>query len=215
MSKPIIGIVGGIGCGKSAVSQACHRRGAVLVEGDRIAHASHQQPEIRDQIFARFPTVRGADDKVDRRKLGGIVFANPAELRALEAIVFPWIHAEIRREIAEAQQNPDIGWIVLDAAIMFETGWATECDRILYVHAPRAIRQQRVLTRGWSAAELVRRESLQWPLARKAAAAHGAIDNSGSLESLERQIDHWVQRWELIQRSNRSASTTSDADFRP
>jgi len=197
MSKCVIGIVGGIGCGKSAISRGFHDRGATLIDADRIAHAAHGDPLVREMIFSRWPIVRNDDDTVNRRNLGAIVFADVMELRVLESMVFPWINAEIRRQLSESAANSQALWTVLDAAIMLETGWSHVCDQILFVHAPRAIRAERVRSRGWTAAELNRRERMQWPLTRKAAVASGAIDNSGSLNDLEPQLAAWMREWNL------------------
>jgi dephospho-CoA kinase len=192
----VIGLVGGIGSGKSEVAQALARRGGCVVAGDPLGHAALRQPEVRDRVVARWGAgVLGPDGEVDRRKLGAVVFAAPGERAALEALVHPWIGRRLREQLDAARADPAYAFAVLDAAIMLEAGWGGACDVIVYVHAPRAVRRRRVGgQRGWTAAEFDARSGAQLPLAAKAARAHAAIDNSGGPEQLEAEVDALLGR---------------------
>ena len=189
--KRIIGLIGGIGSGKSRVATAFAKRGARVISGDQAGHEALKQPEIRDAVEKRWG--KGLIDEkgeVNRRALGRIVFAKQEELRALEAMVFPWIGQRLRDEIAAAARDVQVPLIVLDAAVMLEAGWNNVCDRIVYVHAPRDARLRRLAeTRGWTAKEVAARESVQMSLTEKATRADLAVDNSGSPEELERQVE--------------------------
>src|SRR5205085_8224108 len=113
-----------------------------------------------------------------------------------EAMVHPWIKDRIRAEVEAARADASVRWIVLDAAVMLEAGWHDVCDRLVYVEAPREARLRRVAEqRGWTAGEMEARESAQLPLTAKAAHADHTLDNSASLEQLERQVDDLVRRW--------------------
>jgi dephospho-CoA kinase len=204
---PVVGLVGGIGSGKSQVAAALAKRGGRVVAGDPLGHAALRQPDIRDRVVARWgPGVLDAAGQVDRRKLGAVVFADPAERQALEAIVQPWIGRRLREEIRAAQRDPAVAFVVLDAAVMLEAGWESACDLLVYVHAPRATRLQRVAgQRGWSAAEAAARERAQWPLTVKAARADVALDNSGPPADLEPQLDALLARLRLAVGGPRSA----------
>ena len=189
--KRIIGLIGGIGSGKSRVAAAFAKRGARVISGDQTGHEALKQPEIRDQVEKRWGKAL-IDEKgeVNRRALGRIVFAKQEELRALEAMVFPWIGQRLRDEIAAAARDVQVPLIVLDAAVMLEAGWNNVCDRIVYVHAPRDARLRRLAeTRGWTAKEVEARESVQMSLTEKATRADFAVDNSGMPEELERQVE--------------------------
>jgi len=127
---PVIGLLGGIGSGKSQVAALLARRGARVIAGDELAHEVLRQPAIRDAIAARWG--RGMLDEqgqVQRRRLGAIVFADSCERRALEAMVHPWIQGRIARQVAAAREDPAVRLIVLDAAVMLEAGWDDVCDR--------------------------------------------------------------------------------------
>src|SRR5207244_5171971 len=115
----------------------------------------------------------------DRRRLGAIVFADPAELRALEALVHPWIGRRIAEEVAAARADPAVRLVVLDAAVMMEAGWEGVCDRLVYVDAPCEVRLARLAgQRGWDEKEVAAREKAQLPLEEKARRAGHVVDNS-------------------------------------
>jgi dephospho-CoA kinase len=201
MTKPVIGLIGGIGSGKSTVAQAIARRGAKIIAGDVLGHEALRQPEVRAQVVGRWgPQVLDGAGEVDRREVAAIVFAkNPEgrdELRILESFVFPWIGRRIPEEIAGARSDGRYRLIVLDAAVMLEAGWNNVCDKLVYVDAPREVRLKRLAEgRGWDAKEVERRESAQLSLTEKATRADDAVDNSGSPEQVQRQVDDLLRRW--------------------
>lgn len=200
LTKPLLGLVGGIGSGKSVVASALAERGGFLITADSFGHEALEQPDILARIAERWQD-RVLDDqgKVDRKKMAAIVFASSVERTNLEALVFPFIEERIRAELAKAQADPQIPFIVLDAAIMLEAGWNNVCSRIVYVHAPRAIRLERLMTnRGWNAQDIANREAAQLPLSVKAARADAAIDNSGTVENTRRQVDALLRSWHIL-----------------
>src|SRR5579884_1022824 len=106
-AKPVIGLVGGIGSGKSAAAAAFARRGGRLIVGDDVGHLALRQPDIREAVVRRWgKELLGDDGEIVRRRLGAIVFADAGERRALEEIVHPWIRRRIEEEIARAQADP-------------------------------------------------------------------------------------------------------------
>ncbi len=199
MAKPVIGIVGGIGSGKSLLAGELAARGGFLIAGDPLGHEGLRQPEIRARVVSRFGTdVLNDAGEIDRRRLGRLVFAETQELKALERIVFPYIEARIRAEIERAETLPEVRFVILDAAILLEAGWAKTCDRILFVETPEADRLAYVrASRGWSEADLREREKAQWPLAEKRRHADATILNAGPLEAIRRQLDELLRSWNL------------------
>ncbi len=201
--KLVIGLIGGIGSGKSTVAQAFARRGARVIVGDALGHQALLQPDIRAKLVARWgPDILDEAGEVSRRKVAGIVFgktpASQNELRALEALVFPWIEQRAKEEIAAAQSYRRTALIVLDAAVMLEAGWDGVCDRIVYVHAPRAVRLRRLAEgRGWTEQEVTEREAAQRSLTEKATRAGAAVDNSGTPDAVQRHVDALLARWGL------------------
>ena len=197
--KPVVGLVGGIGSGKSRVAAAFAERGARVIAGDDLAHEALRQPAIKERVVRRWgPGLLDEHGEVRRRQLGAVVFADPAQRRELEAMMHPWIEERIRQELAAAQADPAVRLVVLDAAIMLEAGWDAVCDRLVYVDAPREVRLRRLAgQRGWTEKEVQARENAQLPLTVKAARADHVLDNSATPEHLNRQVEDLLRRWGL------------------
>jgi dephospho-CoA kinase len=197
MGKPVIGLIGGIGSGKSCVAAEFARHGAVLIAGDQLGHEALRQPAVKEQIVGRWGKgVLDEKGEIDRRQVAGIVFADRAELRALEGMTFPWIERGIEQGVRRAREDPGVALVVLDAAVLLEAGWNRYCDRLVYVHAPRARRLARVAAqRGWTAKEVDARASAQMTLTDKVSRADDVIDNSRSPAETARQVDDLLRRW--------------------
>ena len=193
MRKTIIGLIGGLGSGKSRVAAELEKYGARVINADALGHEALRQQDIREQLAKRWgKEVLDDHGEIIRAKVARIVFADAAERQFLERLVHPYIGRRLREEIDVAREP----LVVLDAAIMLETGWNNVCDRLVYVHAPRALRLKRLAEqRGWSAKEVAAREQAQLSLSDKANRADGAVDNSGSPEHLARQVALLLGRW--------------------
>jgi dephospho-CoA kinase len=186
-----------MGSGKSRVAEEFRRHGAQVISGDALGHEALRQAAIRDAVVSRWgPGVLDEHGEISRRRVAAIVFADPAELRALEAMVYPWIKRRVREEVAAARADDEVRLIVLDAAVMLEAGWDGVCDEIVFVDAPREARLERLARqRGWDADEVQARERHQMPLAEKARRARYTVDNSGPPEETARQVEHLLQEW--------------------
>lgn len=200
MSTTVIGIVGGIGSGKSAVADAFVQRGGFLVQGDQLGHQALKTEPYRSRVVERFgKDILGDDGQIVRRRLGAKVFADANELKALEAIVFPFIEGGIRDSVA--QKRPE-RFIVLDAAILIEAGWSSLCDKIVFVDVPHAVRLQRLKDqRGWSEQEVAARESKQMDLEEKKKRANAVIDNQGTIAKMTSQVEQLLRQWNLASSS--------------
>jgi len=187
----VVGLIGGIGSGKSLVAAELARRGAFVVSGDRLGHEALEVPEIRERVLQKWGApILAERGRIDRRKLGAIVFSDAQERKALESMVFPYLERRLREEIDKAEREPQTDLVVLDAAILLEAGWDALCDRMIYVQAPRQTRLARLASqRGWNEKEVNARESSQWPLADKEKRADWTVENSGSVEELSRQLE--------------------------
>lgn len=204
--KPVVGLIGGIGSGKSQVAAAFARHGARIIAGDQLAHAALRDPEVRAKVVDRWgEELLSKEGEIDRRALAAIVFGDPAELKELEAITHPWIRGCIRADLESAQRDPNVTLIVLDAAIMLEAGWDEVCDRLVFIDAPRRVRLERLARqRGWTEKEVDARERAQLPLTEKVVRADHVLKNSASLEHLNRQVDDLLHLWGLARASPRS-----------
>jgi dephospho-CoA kinase len=197
---PTIGIVGGIGSGKSLVADVMQKLGGFLVAADPLGHEALRSPGIKAKVIEHWGNaVLDESGEVNRKKLGRIVFADAAELRKLETQVFPYIEKRIREEIAAARNRPEAKFIILDAAIMFEAGWHRNCHRILFVDAALELRAARLAEkRGWDETELDRREKAQMPVDEKRRRADAVIVNDGDIEKVARQVKVSLEQWKVI-----------------
>ena len=198
-SKIVIGLVGGIGSGKSLVAAAFAKHGGRVISGDVLGHEALRRPDIKQRIVERWGSrVLDRQGDIDRPSLGAIVFADPEERRKLEAIVHPYIKRRLAEEVAAAQNDSNVAVIVVDAAIMLEAGWSGACDRIVFVHAPREVRLQRLAQqRNWTEKDVKAREEAQMPLGEKRARSDAVIDNSGAAERVQEQVEQFLLEWRV------------------
>ncbi len=195
--KPVFGLIGGIGAGKSAAAGCLAARGGLVIDCDKLGHVALEQPEVRDQLRAQWgDAVFNADGSVNRKAVAGVVFGTPSEREWLESVVFPVIGRLADERLRSADADPAVRFSVLDAAVLLEAGWKDRCDRVLYIDAPRTVRETRLAARsGWTAADLTARESAQWPSAVKKSHADAVVVNDGTREQLQERIDHVLTDW--------------------
>ena len=196
----VIGIVGGIASGKSTVSAELHRLGAAKLDADKAGHEVLQMPHVRSAVREHFgEQVVGVDGEIDRRALAGIVFARTiqgaADLARLEGLTHPEIGRLLQERLNEVRDSAAAPAVILDAPVLFKAGWDAFCDGIVYVDAPRDIRLQRALARGWTKEDFAAREAAQESLDTKRQLADWTIDNSGSLEFTRAQVEQLWRLW--------------------
>lgn len=186
-TAPTIGLVGGIGSGKTAVAEAWRAAGCCVCESDQLARAALRDPAVRGQLVAWWgPGILAADGEIDRPAVARIVFADESQRRRLEGLTHPWIERSRRASFAAAP--PETPAFVIDAPLLLEVGLDRECDAVVFVDAPQALREERVRQRrGWPADELARREAAQWPLERKRSLATHVVVNDADAETLRRR----------------------------
>ncbi len=187
--KPVIGLLGGIGSGKSTVAAELASLGCGCVNADAIGHELLKNPQVKAELTERWG--QGIFDQagnIDRKALAELAFASPQDTQALNAVMHPRIRRSMVEQIATMQADPDIPAIVVDAALLLETDWHELCNVFIFVSATEDIRAERVRrARGWNNATWKRRENLQIPLDIKAGKAEYTIDNSISESSLREQ----------------------------
>jgi dephospho-CoA kinase len=189
--KPIVGLIGGMGSGKTLLARELARRGGCIIAGDPLGHEALERPEIAQKLIDQLgPEIRESKGGISRSKLAALVFADPNKRRVLEAAVHPYIEKRFGELLRQAAADDACRFIVLDAAILLEAGWRKFVDAVVYVHAPRPVRLGRLWEeRGWSEAEVQARERAQLPLAEKIAAADFIVDNLGPAEDISRQAE--------------------------
>jgi dephospho-CoA kinase len=190
--RPIVGLTGGIGSGKSTVVSVLAELGARVIDADRIGHEMYRPgTEGYERVVATFGRdVVAADGTIDRRALGALVFGDSAALARLNAIVHPLIAAEVSRRIAAARAEGSTAPIVVEAAILLEAGWRPLVDRVWVVSAARENAVARVVaSRGLAPGEVERRLDAQMPDAERRRQADLVIENDGTPAALRAEVE--------------------------
>jgi dephospho-CoA kinase len=202
-----VGLTGGIGSGKSEVSRLLAARGASIIDADLAARdvVRPGTPGL-GQIAAVFgPGVLRPDGSLDREQLGQLVFADPGLRAKLNAIVHPLVHERMRQleQQAIAAAGP-AAIIVHDVPLLAENGLGRGFDTVLVVDAPDDQRVQRLTaTRGMTAAHAQDRMAAQASRQQRLAIADIVIDNSGTLDDLDRRVEEvWAVLRDLAGRAD-------------
>src|SRR5689334_7151760 len=189
----VLGVLGGIASGKSAVARMLAGPDGVLVDADEEARRVLEEPAVRAELRRAFgPETFLPDGSPDRAKLAARVFASRADRERLEALTHPRIRDRIRRAIESALER-GVPRIVLDVPLLVENeaqhGLLARCHELWFVDARPELRDARArLARGWQAGEVERRERHQLPLAEKRALADVVITNEGTVAELEAAV---------------------------
>ncbi|MBX2852470.1 MAG: dephospho-CoA kinase [Phycisphaeraceae bacterium] len=193
--KPVIGLLGGPGSGKSTAAGLFAELGCAVIDADQLAHDVLLNDAVKDQVRERWGgVVFDEAGQIKRSALGGIVFADPAALRALEAIIHPRVHDGRRIERQQHQADPEVMAIVEDCPLLLESDLNKQCDVLVMIDAPDELRLERVrATRGWDAEELKKRDQQQIPLDTKRQAAEYVICNDQGLAHMREQVRHVLQ----------------------
>lgn len=186
----VIGLTGGIAAGKSTVSQALVDLGAAVIDADKVGHEAYEPgTDAHAALVEAFgPGIVAAGGEIDRRALGGIVFADPAQRVRLQEIVWPRMKEMMRRRLVElADAETDLA--VIEAAVLIEAGWQDLTDVVWVVQVPEEVAKERLISRnGFSAEDALARIRAQLTNDERARHASLVIDNSGSVEDATRQV---------------------------
>jgi len=204
----LVGLTGGIATGKSTVCAIFTGLGCVLIDADVLAREVVEpgQPAHRAIVEEFGLGVLQPDGALDRKKLGAIVFADPARRKRLEAITHPAIRERFSRRLAELVAQDFAGIVIFDAAVMIESGNYKNMDRLVVVVTDEATQIARLIARdGCTREDALARIRSQMPLSEKARLADHVIDNSGDRAATEDQVRrvHAALASELAQRRAR------------
>jgi dephospho-CoA kinase len=191
-AAPVIGLTGGIGSGKSTVAAMLAERGAHVIDADRIGHESYRPGSegFRRVVEAFGRGIVTGDGTIDRKALGAIVFADPAALARLNAIVHPLIGADVSERVAAARAADPRTPIVVEAAILLEAGWRRLIERLWVVSVRPETAIARVMaSRGLARAEVERRIAAQTSDAERRRLADLVIENDGTPAELRARVE--------------------------
>jgi dephospho-CoA kinase len=196
LGKPIIGITGGIGSGKSYIARLFGELGCAVIDSDSQVRAAYDDPEVRRLLREWWGDADFNPDGTDSRAaIAQRVFGNAAELKRLEGLIHPLV-AKARGELMQKlAHNGGVVAFVWDTPLLLEAGLKDQCDAVVFVDAPPELRLERVSRgRGWNSGELQRRENLQWPLDRKREIADYVINNAADAGDARSQVRDVLSR---------------------
>ena len=201
-----VALTGGIGSGKTAVTDYLSSLGVVILDADQFAHEVTARGEEAVDEIAKIlgPAVLGPEGDLDRAAVRKLVFADPEKRAALEAIV----HPRVRQKMNEAAKRANTPYVIFSIPLLIETGQAENFDHVVVVETPRELRAKRVLERsGLDQDAFSAIDDAQASDAARRRAASDIIRNDGSLQSLHAQVDALHQR--LTDLSRREAQTAT------
>ena len=188
--KPIIGILGSFGSGKSTVAAEFAKLGCKVIDADKIAHEVLEKKAVRGRIVASFgQAILDSAGKIDRKELADIVFADPDKLSLLDGIIHPLVLRRAEELIKQYSRQNQVKAIVLDMPLLVEVGWAKRCDRLIFVDCERQSRIDRAKKVGiCDENQLKIRENFQISLDKKAGIADNIVNNNSGFSALAEQV---------------------------
>jgi dephospho-CoA kinase len=192
----VVGLTGGVASGKTTVSRILQQEGAYLIDSDLIARelVQPQTPTWSELIRVFGREILEKDESINRKALADRVFSNPQKRGQLEKILHPQISREIDRRIEEIRKKDPEAVVVVDAALLVETGAHRRMDKLIVVTATEAQQVERLGRRAGAAPQEAREIlSAQMPLAEKLKVADSIIRNEGALEETIRRAKEIFQ----------------------
>jgi dephospho-CoA kinase len=188
--KPIIGILGGVGSGKSTVAAEFAKLGCEVIDADQIAHELLSKSAVRKKIVASFgKVILDSAGEIDNQKLANIVFADADKLSLLNGVIHPLVLERAKERIRQVEGQNQVKAIVLDMPLLVEVGWAERCDKLIFVECKQQLRAERAEKIGiLSKNQLKIRENFQISLDKKESIADNVIDNNSGFPALVGQV---------------------------
>lgn len=193
----VIGLTGGMGSGKSTVSQYLAEMGAFIIDADKVGHEAYEpNTDIWKELFKEFgKEIIAADNTIDRKKLGAIVFSNPESLNKLNGIVHPRMFEMMKVKVNRARQE-GAQVIVVDAAILFEANWTPLVEEVWVVVADEDNVVKRAVARTGLPEDQIRsRMRSQMSNEERMKRADLVIYNNGDMEDLRTKIKELWKRF--------------------
>jgi dephospho-CoA kinase len=194
-----IGITGIIGSGKTTASSILKTRGFEIIDLDQLSKDLIKKEEVLTEIRSRLGAEYVMGTAADVARLRDEVFKNEEALRTLEAIIHPRVKNALRQRLDELERaGTEI--VFIDGPLLFETGLHKQLDRIVVVSAETSTIKERLKERGMAEEDIGRRIPHQIPLKEKERAADHVVNNNGTRDGLEKEVERLLQRikeWEV------------------
>jgi dephospho-CoA kinase len=186
----IIGLTGGIASGKTSVANWFREKGVPVIDADEIAHELMEEQAVRTEISTEFGHHYLENGKINRRRLGDLVFRDPGAKKKLEAIIHPLVFARMA-EKSSALKEKGHRFIIHDVPLLLEVGLDKSMDEVWVVYLTPELQRERLMIRnGFTREEAEIRIASQMPLTEKARKADLVIDNSGTWAETEKFLEN-------------------------
>jgi len=185
-----IGLTGGIAAGKSEALRAFARLGAATLSSDAVVHELLESDELRARLVERWGPEVAPDGKIERGKIGEIVFADPEQLTWLEAQIHPLVQKRTAEWLLSLPTDTEVA--VVEVPLLFEAGGDKAFDTTVAVVTADEVRRERAAARGHALVD--EREARQLTQPEKAERAEHAIPNDGTVEELERRLSALLEK---------------------
>ncbi|NQT02575.1 MAG: dephospho-CoA kinase [Planctomycetes bacterium] len=187
--KPVVGILGGIGSGKSTVAAEFAKLGCKVIDADKIAHELLDEPTVKEKIVSLFgPDVLDSTEKIDHEKLAEVVFADDEKLSSLNRIIHPLVLQRTEELVEQYNHQNQVKAIVLDMPLLVEVGWHKRCDKLIFVDCRQKLRLDRAKKMGFEKKQVKIRENFQISLDNKESLADNTIENNSDLSAIAKQV---------------------------
>jgi dephospho-CoA kinase len=187
--KPVIGILGGIGSGKSTIAAEFAKLGCKVIDADRIAHELLDESSVREKVIGLFgQAVLDSSGKIDRVKLAKAAFADVQMLESLNRIIHPQVLKRTQELIEKFESQNQVKAIVLDMPLLVEVGWHKRCDKLIFVNCEKKLRLQRAKKMGFDKNQVKIRENFQISLDNKASLTDNTIQNNSDFSAIAKQV---------------------------
>ncbi|ACO04469.1 MAG TPA: dephospho-CoA kinase [Persephonella sp.] len=184
-----VGLTGSIGTGKSTVGKIFSELGAYVIDADKVVHTLLKREDIKEKIRKEFGDVFDSKGEIDRKKLGSIVFKDPEKKKKLESIIHPEVRKEIERSIKKIEDKDPESIVIVEVPLLIETGSYRDYDIVILVYAPEKLQLERLIKKGFSKDEALRRIRSQLPIDEKIKYADIVIYNTGDLKRLREEVE--------------------------
>jgi dephospho-CoA kinase len=183
-----IGLTGSIGTGKSTVRKLFEELGAYTIDADKVVHQLLTRENVKREIKEKIGDVFNSKGEIDRKKLAGIVFNNYEKKKLLENIIHPKVREEIDRIIKSIENSDKEAIVIVEVPLLIETGSYKNYDLVIVVYAPFEKQLERLISKGFSKEDAIKRIQSQMNIEEKIKFADIVIDNSKDLENLKNEV---------------------------
>ncbi len=199
-----IGLTGSIATGKSTVEKIFKELGVPVIDADEIVHNLLKEERIKRKLTEVLGDILDEKGEIDKKKVANIIFSDPIKKKEVENIIHPEVFRYIQKWIEEQEKKKPKGFVIVSVPLMIETGSYKNYDKIIVVYAPKELQLKRLIKKGMTKEEALKRINAQMDIKEKLKYADFVINNTGTLEDLRKEVERVYK--ELMDLAKKSKS---------